>query len=139
MRRFAFAASLVLATLALHAQAASETRNGLLIKTSFTYESEGKSSKSESSFILDEQNKAWTNLVPPKNGVALLGRMVSKSAGNLHMEYIVVDTTKGNSVISTPAIVAMLGEPAEVGMTAPNGPTIAVGLLATPTTYVKVE
>lgn len=81
-----------------------------------------------------EDNKGWTTLTEPKNGVALLGRVVKSDKETLQFEYIVVDTTKNNVVISTPAIIAKLGEKAEITV-GTETEKVAISLLATPNEY----
>jgi hypothetical protein len=89
--------------------------------------------KAEKGFLIK------TSLTEPKGGVALLGRMVEADAKSLHMEYMVVDTNQKNAITSTPAIVALLKEPASVGMENNDGGKATVGILATPTEYTSAK
>jgi len=118
--------------------AKSGESKGFLIKTAFEYQAKKTTFKSEATFILDEKNKAWTTLIPPKDGIALLGRLIGSDARSIHMEYIVVNTNQKNAVISTPGINANLGETASIEI-GTDSDKVIVGLLATPTTYKKAE
>jgi hypothetical protein len=118
-------------------QAGAVEQKGFLVKTAFEYQAKNKTSKSESTFILDAKNKGWTTLTEPKDGIALLGRVTSSDAKSLQMEYIVVDTNQKNAVISTPAIQALLGKAANIEVGQPNGEKVRVSLLAEPTKYMK--
>ena len=111
---------------------------GFLIKTVFDYQAKEKTSKSEATLILDAKNKTWTTLLPPKNGIALLGRLAESDSKSIQMEYIVVDTNQNNAVISTPRITALLGETASIEL-GTSGEKVMVSLLATATTYKKTE
>lgn len=119
---------------------AATKQNGFKVETTFDYHNSGKEIKSQSTFILAKENKTWTTLIEPKSGVALLGRVVKSDKKSLHFEYIVVDTTKNNAVISTPAIIANLGEKAEitVGSNAEQD-KVAISLLATETEYTNKQ
>ena len=113
-------------------------QTGFKIETAFDYRNSGKKITSQSTFILAKDHNTWTTLTEPKSGVALLGRVVKSEEKSLHFEYIVVDTTKNNAVISTPAIIANLGEKAEitVGSNA-DQEKVAISLLATETEYTS--
>jgi type II secretory pathway component GspD/PulD (secretin) len=114
--------------------AATDMNKGFKVETQFNYSKNGEKIASNSSFILAENNKTWNTLAEPKNGVALLGRIVKSDKATLQLEYIVVDTTKNNAVISTPAIIAKLGEKAEITV-GTDTETVAISLLATATEY----
>lgn len=117
---------------------AAPKQMGFKIETALDYQNSGKEIKSQSTFILAKDSKIWTTLTEPKNGVALLGRVVKSDEKSLHFEYIVVDTTKSNVIISTPAINANFGEKAEitVGSDA-DQEKVTISLLATETTYTS--
>ena len=113
-------------------------QKGFKIDTQFDFQIDQKKVASKSTFILPENNKTWTSLTEPKNGVALLGRVVKSDKDSLHLEYIVVDTTSKNVVISTPAIVARLGEKAEISLGSDSSKDkVAISLLAVPTEYTE--
>ncbi|MBY0314566.1 MAG: hypothetical protein K2Q26_03540 [Bdellovibrionales bacterium] len=135
MRALFACISLAFPLAAIQVNAAEQ--KGFLVKTAFEYQGKDKTSKSESTFILDAKNKAWTTLTEPKDGIALLGRMTSSSSKSIEMEYIVVDTTQKNAVISTPAIKALLGELAKIEVGEKNSGKVSVSLLAQPTAYTS--
>jgi hypothetical protein len=115
---------------------AKEVQNGFKIESEFTYESSLKKMKSKSEFILAANHKAWTTLAQPKDGVALLGRVTSSDKKSISLEYIVVDTSQANAVISTPAIIARLGEKAQIEVGSNDSKEkVVVSLLATRTEY----
>jgi hypothetical protein len=118
----------------LNSVAETNINKGFKVETHFDYSNNGKKIASKNSFILAEDNKTWNTLAEPKNGVALLGRIVKSDKTTLQLEYIVVDTTKNNAVISTPAIIAKWGKKAELTIEA-GAETVAISLLATPTEY----
>lgn len=118
----------------------AQNQKGFKIETNFDYQNSGKEIKSQSTFILAKDNKIWTSLTEPKNGVALLGRVVKSDKKSLHFEYIVIDTTKNNAVISTPAIIANLGEKAEITVGSNSDQEkVAISLLATETEYTTKQ
>ena len=87
---------------------------GYLIKSNLVFTSSGKEVKTEGEFILSKDNKTWTSLTKVRDGVTLLGKIVAADGNSIHLEYIVIDTSKASAVISTPAILAKLGETAEI-------------------------
>ena len=119
--------------------AAVQKQNGFLLKTIFEYKANNKITKSESSFILDAKNKTWTTLTPPKDGITLLGRMMDSNAKSIGFEYIVVNTNEKNSVISTPQMIARIGENATLEMNIPNKEKISISLMASPTEYESAK
>lgn len=135
MKLFITMFSLCLASANLNA---APKKTGYLIKSDFAFTTSGKEIKSQSEFIMSEDNKIWTSLVEPKNGVALLGRIVKTDKDAIHMEYIVVDITRPNVVISTPSIIARLGEKAEMSVNG-NSEEVKVGLLAKKTEYTQTK
>lgn len=133
MRVLLIVSGLLFSVSAFSAESAKQT--GYLVKTVFEYQDKNKTSKSESSFIIDAKNNAWTTLTEPKDGIALLGRVATSDSDSLRMEYIVVDTNQKNAVISTPAIYAVLGEPAKIEVGESDGKKVSVSILAKPTEY----
>ena len=127
--------SLFFTSVSVHA---ATKKTGYLIKSNFTLTASGKQMKSQSEFIMSEDNKTWTSLVEAKNGVALLGRIVKTEKDAIHMEYIIVDTTRPNVVISTPSIIARLGEQAEISVGG-NTDEVKVSLLAKKTEYTQTK
>lgn len=117
--------------------AGANEQKGFLIQTTFEYQAKNRISKSDSTFILDAKNRAWTALTEPNDGVALLGRVTSSDSKSLQMEYLVVDTNQKNAVISTPAIHTLLGEAAKIEVGQSNGDTIRVSLIAESTAYTS--
>lgn len=111
---------------------------GFKMETQFNYSNNEVKVASKSSIILDENNKTWNTLTEPKKGVALLGRIVKSDKTTLQLEYIIVNTTKNNAVVSTPAIIAILGEKAEINV-GTNHETVVISLLATPTEYSAIK
>ena len=91
-------------------------QQGYLIKSEFIHIDHGKETKMEKEFILAKNNKSWTTLVPTKNGLTLLGRMVKSDQKTIEMEYILLDTKRTHSVLSTPSIAALLGEQSQIGL-----------------------
>lgn len=106
---------------------------GYLITTSFEYQIANKTTKSESTIILDMENpQRWNTLVPPRNGVSLLGKLVAIEGDSLTMEYLVVDANRGDAIISSPSIVATVGKEATTE-TASKSERVLVGIKAIPT------
>ncbi|MBI1862416.1 MAG: hypothetical protein HYR96_16000 [Deltaproteobacteria bacterium] len=112
----------------------SKTENGFLIKTVLSYTSSSGVIESEREFILPKNNTSWNTLVDPKNGVALIGRLVKSDKKSIHIEYMILDTKKANAIISTPSIAALLGESAEIG-TQTDTEQISIKFLASRTEY----
>ncbi len=124
----------LVAFVSIASMATINASKGFKIETQFEYSNNDKSMTSKGEFILAENNKSWTTLTEPKNGVALLGRVAKSDKTGLRFEYIVVDTTKNNAVISTPMIITKMGQKAEVTMSTETE-KIVISLLATPTEY----
>ncbi len=117
---------------------AAPKQMGFRIESAFSYQKSGQMIKSQSDFILAEESKIWTTLIEPKNGVAVLGRVVKADKKSLHIEYLVVDTTKSNAVISTPEIITNFGEKAEITMGSDADPVkVVISLLATQTEFTS--
>lgn len=115
---------------------AAEKLDGYLVDTTFQYKMGERSGRAQSKIIFAKDNTTWNNLVKPSKDVALLGRMVKGDKQQIHMEYIVVDTSRANAIVSTPAIITELGETAEVMVGTSDAPEkIAIKLVATPTKY----
>ena len=116
---------------------AATPNKGYKIETEFSYSQNGHTTHSKSEFILAKETKTWTTLTKPKDGVVLLARIVSQKEPSIGLEYIVVDTKQENAVVSTPMILATLGERSEisVGMTDTNS-EVKIGLKAESTEYL---
>jgi len=121
------------------AYASPEKRNGFLIKSDLNYSYGDKQVKKSQEFIMDDSLNSWTTLTDLKGGVLLLGKRVKADKETIHMEFIVVDTNKTpNGVLSTPSIIARLGEPAHItieGNRENKKEKIAFTLTATRTEY----
>lgn len=113
-----------------------KTQQGFLIKSELVYTANGEEIKSNREFILPQNNKSWNTLVDPKNGVAVLGRMVKADQKSIHLEYMIVDTKKPNAIISTPSIGALLGENAEIS-TKGDTEQFTIKLLASRTDFTS--
>ena len=109
-------------------------QTGLKIDTTFAYHSKVQNFKTSGSFVLVENYKGWTTLIPPKEGIALLGKVANRRADTVELEYIVIDTSKNFAVISTPGIVTRLDSKAEMTVAGDNE-EIQVSLLATQVEY----
>ncbi len=91
---------------------ANSDRSGYLLKTELSYEAGSQKVDTSSVVVLAAANNAWTQLSASKEGVLLLGRLVDLKGKNIHMEYLLLDTRRENKVVSTPAIIATLGQKA---------------------------
>src|SRR4051812_20843169 len=111
MRALFLICPLVLASLA-HGKAADA--QGFFLKTAFEYQSLGLTQKSETTSVLDANNKGWTTLVPPKDGVTLLGRLTQGENKTVDVEYMVIDTKKLNPLVSTSSVKAKFGQAAKL-------------------------
>lgn len=113
MRRTIIALALLASTTSLAATKKAEEA-GYLIQSNLTYQTSEGVVETAREFILPESNKGWTALTAPKSGVVLLGKLAKADLKTIHMEYMLVDTRNDSSVVSTPAIIARLGEEAKV-------------------------
>src|SRR5436190_2211515 len=95
---------------------------GYELKTSFEYANGARTVKSETTIVIDDKNMTWMTLSPPKNGLALIGRVVGHHAKRIDIEYVVVDTENPTSaVIVSPTIKAIIGEKANLVINEPKG------------------
>jgi hypothetical protein len=133
--------TLVITLVSLHVFAAEigKSEKGFLLKTSLAYTQNKATTKSESTFILDENNKSWATLVPEKDGLTVLGRMLAHDAKSISMEYLVLDLKRPQSVIAAQKIVNVFDSQAMVESGLETGEKIALAMTATPTDYKKIK
>lgn len=94
------------------------TKN-VTIATNFEMKTAKTTINTSGTMIVDPTKPQWITLVPPKDGVALLGR-VAKLVGKVAtMEFMVVDTNQTEAMTSNAKIVAKLGQQAQIS----QGPT----------------
>ena len=117
---------------------AAPKKIGYLIKSDLVFASAGKEIKTQGEYILPEDKKQWTSLVEAKNGVTLLGKLVSVEKDIIRLDYIVVDTRKSNAVVSMPSMIVKLGEAAEIA-TEQNSEKIKVQILAKKTEFTVLR
>jgi hypothetical protein len=117
---------------------AAPKKIGYLLKSDLVFTSAGKEIKAHGEFILPEDNSNWTSLVETKDGVTLLGKLVSIEKDVMHLDYIVVDTKRTNAVVSMPSVLVKLGEAAEV-TTEQNSEKIKVTILAKKTDFTVLR
>jgi hypothetical protein len=133
MRTLLLICPLVLASIA-HGKAADA--KGFYLKTAFEYQSGDKTTKTESASVLDANYKGWTTLVPPKDGVTLLGKLVENENKTIQVEYMVIDTNRPNALVSSPSVVAKVGESATIESQDNRG-RVSVQMVATPAAQAK--
>jgi len=113
---------------------ASTQDNGYLIETNLIYKSDTKTVAVSDELILPINSKKWVSLTTSKDGVSVLGKLVKSTPSTIHIEYIVIDSSKKpNNVISTPSIISKLGEKAEIKIEGPEA--VKISLLAKPTQF----
>lgn len=110
--------------------------SGYLFETQFEVKTGNKTVTSTSKIVVPKGSKHWTTLTEPKKGIALLGRIMTQTDKTIGMEYIVVDTTKKNAVLSTPQIVTNLGQKAEIS-SFDGKERVKITLTATETEFTK--
>jgi hypothetical protein len=110
---------------------AATQENGFSIESSLTYKSDNKTVTTSDELILPIDSRHWVSLISPKDGVSVLGKLVTSTPTTVHIEYIVLDNSKKpNNIISTPSIVSKLGEKAEIKIEGPE--SVKISLLARP-------
>ena len=107
---------------------------GFLIKSELIYTVNGAEMKSHRELILSNKNRSWNTLVNAKDGIALLGKILRSDHKSIQVEYLLVDTNQANAVITTPSIMALLGEKTEISAKS-DVLEFTVKLLATKTDY----
>jgi hypothetical protein len=128
-----FIAALLLGLTAQTSFAAAQAK-GFAIKTQFQYSDAKKKIDTQKTFMLDEKSTTWNTMADPKDGIALLGRLVKSEKDALQFEYIVVDTTRDNSIISTPVMITKPGVEAKISLGSEKE-KVTIALKATPTDY----
>jgi hypothetical protein len=90
----------------------------LTIQTQLTYRGPSKKDISVSKeMVIPIGNTQWLPLTDAKDQVVLLGRIAQTDGTALKVEYMLIDGhQKPSSVVSTPTILARLGEPAEISV-----------------------
>lgn len=110
---------------------------GYQIATWFDYDSNGRQLKTETTITIDDKNKTWMTLAPAKNGVTLIGRVVSSAAKTIDIEFVVIDTHLPGVVVVSPEIKAIIGEKANLVIKRPRDEKITISLLAVPFSLKK--
>jgi hypothetical protein len=136
MRAFLFLCPLVVASIASGKAADAK---GFYLKTAFEYQTGEKTTKTENTSVLDANYKGWTTLVPPKDGVTLLGKLIENENKTVQVEYMVIDTNRPNALVSTPSVIARPGEAAHIESVDSRGQRVSVQLIATPANTAKAE
>ncbi len=112
---------------------------GFYLKTAFEYQTADKITKAETTQMLDSNYKGWTTLIPPKDGVTLLGKLAEGENKTINVEYMVIDTNRPNALVSSPSVVARIGESARIETADSRGQRVSVQLIATPANTSKAE
>jgi hypothetical protein len=112
---------------------------GFYLKTAFEYQTGDKTTKAENTSVLDANYKGWTTLVPVKDGVTLLGKLIENENKTVQVEYMVIDTNRPNALVSTPTVTARPGESAKIESVDSRGQRVSVQLVATPANTTKAE
>lgn len=94
------------------------TKN-VTIATNFQLKTAKSTIDSTGTLIVDPTKPQWVTLVPPKEGVALLGRVAKLEGKIATMEFMVIDTNQTEAMKSNSRIVAKLGQQAVIE----QGPT----------------
>jgi hypothetical protein len=136
MRALLLLCPLVVASIA-HGKAVDA--KGFYLKTAFEYQTADKTTKTETTSMLDSSYKGWTTLVPPKDGVTLLGKLAEGENKTLNVEYMVIDTNRQNTIVSTSSVIAKIGESAKIETADSRGQRVSVQLVATPANTAKAE
>lgn len=105
---------------------------GFSIATEFDFSNGAKKVKAERSLLVAEDSRSWQSLTKARDGILLLGRVVSADAAGITLEYLVLDTNRDDFVLSTPTMILKFGQKAT--MTLDNSrDRISITVLATPT------
>lgn len=108
--RYLLLSSFLLASISFGYSSLTKSK-GLLIDIEVSYQVDFKKRVLKNKFILKDGTKNWVTLIPPNDGVIVLGRPSSLSQETLKMEYILIDSKKkAESIFSTPVMVFNLDE-----------------------------
>jgi hypothetical protein len=94
------------------------TKN-VTIATNFMLKTAKSTIDTSGTMIIDPTKPRWVTLVPPKDGIALLGRVAKLEGKIATLEFMVVDTNKTEALQSNSSIVTELGKQAQIA----QGPT----------------
>lgn len=119
MNRLALALSVLLGVMTSPAFASILPTNNVTIATNFEMKTKKTTINTSGTMIVDPSKAQWITLVPPKDGVALLGRVAKLEGKTATMEFMVIDTNQTEALKSNAKIVARLGEQAQIA----QGPT----------------
>lgn len=92
----------------------SSLSKSYVIESSFEYRTPKSETKSGHTMLRSADDKSWTAAVPPREGIALLGRITSVEGKNVAIEYMLVDTNNPNGVVYHQKFLVPFGERAEV-------------------------
>ncbi len=104
------------------------TKN-VTIATNFQLKTAKSTIDTSGTMIIDPTKPQWVTLVPPKEGVALLGRIAKLKGKIATLEFMVVDTNKTEALQSSATIVTALGKQAEISQgPTPDEPTMKIAV-----------
>jgi hypothetical protein len=119
--------TLLISTIITQSTFASVSDSKLSVQTFFSFKGEGRNMMANTENQIPTQSEEWTELVPEKNGVMVLGKVAGRTNDTVTLDMMVIDTNKDPSEgISRPQVQAKIGEKAEIGIEGEDNFKIAV-------------
>lgn len=83
----------------------------LVIHTEFDYTGPKRRVRTDRSVFLTEEHRDWVNLTHPRDGVAVLGRLLDRDPKQVKLEYLIIDTSREDEgLINPPVLLAPIGQ-----------------------------